>query len=214
MTVATPGRAVHNPFCTRHVRPGRIPPLDSAGCEIDLGRVLARLAEIDGSAAIVGPHGSGKTTLLGHLAHLLDAEGRCAARVRIERVGDAGTLLAAVLRNRRGGVVCVDSWERLGPIWARAIRWCAVVSRTRLLVTSHGAGSLPTLWECHPTPAVLGAVVARLPGADTRTSLIAETDVQRAFRESAGNIREALFLLYDTYEARARAGSHRLKDGL
>lgn len=206
MTAATPGRAVHNPFCTRHVRPGRLPALDAAGREIDLSRVLARLSKIDGSAAIVGPHGSGKTTLLGHLAHVLEAEGRCTARVRIARIGDAVAVLAAVVRGRRGGVICVDSWERLGPIWAHVIHWCAMVSRTRLLVTSHTAGSLPTLWECRPSPAVLGAIVARLPCADTDMPPVVESDMQRAFYEASGNIREALFLLYDTYEARARAG--------
>jgi len=205
MTVATPDRAVHNPFCTRHVRPGRIPALDGAGREIDLARVLARLAEIDGSVAIVGPHGSGKTTLLGHLADVLEAEGRCAARVRIGRIGDAVALLAALAQARRGGVICVDSWERLGPIWTHVIRWCAFVARTRLLVTAHGAGPLPTLWECRPTLSVLGAIVARLPCADTGMPPIGEAEVQRAFRDASGNIREALFLLYDAFEARARA---------
>jgi len=205
MTAATPGKAVRNPFCTRHVHPGRMPALDAAGREIDLSRVLARLSEINGSAAIVGPHGSGKTTLLGRLADVLEAEGSCAARVRIGRIGDALAVLAALVRGRRGSVVCVDSWERLGPIWAHAIRWCAFVSRTRLLVTAHGVGALPTLWECRPTPAVLRALVARLPCGDTVMPPILEADVQRAFRDASGDIREALFLLYDTFEARARS---------
>lgn len=205
MTAATPYRALHNPFCTRHVRPGRLPALDAAGREVDLSRVLARLAEIGGSAAIVGPHGSGKTTLLSHLARMLEAKGRCAAQVRIRRIGDAMALLAAMIRGPRGGVICVDGWERLGPIWTYVIRWCAVVSRTRLIVTAHNAGLLPTLWECRPTPAVLGAIVSRLPRADTGMPPIVETDVQQAFHDASGDVREALFLLYDTFEVRARA---------
>lgn len=194
---------VGNPFCTRHVRPGRLPSFDAAGRPIDLPRVLARLAEIEGSAEIIGPHGSGKTTLLGHLADALEAEGDRVVRVRVARSSDVVTLLAAVARGRRGGVVCVDSWERLGLPWAPLVRWCAAASGTRLLVTAHRKGPLPTLWECTTAPAVLAAIVARLP-RDAGAPCIVENDVEEAFNRAAGNIREALFLLYDTFEARAR----------
>lgn len=205
MTAAA-DKAVANPFCTRHVRPGRLPSFDAAGRPVDLARVLTRLADSDGSAAIVGPHGSGKTTLLGHLADALEAEGRRVARVRISRSRDAVALLAAVVRARRGDIVCVDSWERLGRPWALVVRWCAAAARARLLVTAHRTGPLPTLWQCTTTPAVLAAIVSRLPCGDPAARLIDEADMQHAFGRASGNIREALFLLYDTFEARARAG--------
>lgn len=198
--------AVGNPFCTRHVRPGRLPSLDEAGRPVDLARVLTRLADIDGSGAIVGPHGSGKTTLLGHLADALEAEGRRVVRKRISRASDAVALLATVARTRHGDIVCVDSWERLGWPWALVVRWCAAAARARLLVTAHRIGPLPTLWQCTTTPAVLGAIVARLPCGDPAARLIDEIDMQHAFRRASGNVREALFLLYDTFEARSRAG--------
>lgn len=204
MTAVAPHGVVGNPFSTRHVRPGRVPALDAAGREIDLSELLARFAKINRSAAIVGPHGSGKTTLLGQLADVLEADGSVVARVRIGRIDDTLTLLAAVVRVRRGGVVCVDSWERLGPIRAHVIRWCACAARTRLLVTAHGKSALPTLWECRPTPTVLRALVGRLPSGGAGMPPILEADMQQAFHDASGDIREALFLLYDTFEARAR----------
>lgn len=204
MTTAVPANLMGNPFCTRHVRPGRLPAFDAAGLPIDLSRMRNRLDTIAGSAAIVGPHGSGKTTLLGHLADALEAQGERVARMRVGRFRDAVMLLMAVATARRGDIICVDSWERLGVPWALIIRRYASASRVRLLVTAHRVGELPTLWECITTPAVLGAIVARLPCGDSGPRLIHDSDMRNAFRAASGNIREALFLLYDTFEARAR----------
>jgi hypothetical protein len=201
---AAPGNLVGNPFCTRHVRPGRLPSFDAAGRLIDLACMQNRLGTLAGSAAIVGPHGSGKTTLLGHLADLLEAQGETVARMRVGRARDAVMLLAAVATARRGDIICVDSWERLGAPWALVIRRCASAAQVRLLVTAHHAGELPTLWECSTTPALLGAIVARLPVGGSGPRLIHDSDMRTAFHAASGNIREALFLLYDTFEARAR----------
>lgn len=192
-----------NPFCTRHVLPGRLPSFDASGRPVNLDEVLARLAAIGGSAAIVGRHGSGKTTLLWQLADALEAEGRRVVRVRLRHTRDIGRLLEAVARVRRGGVVCVDSWERLGPLSSLAVTWCARVMSAGLIVTAHRTGPLPTLWESITTPAVLGAVVHQLAHPAGMPAVI-EGDVDEAFREASGNIREALFLLYDRFEDRAR----------
>jgi len=201
---AAPGNLVGNPFCTRHVRPGRLPSFDAAGAPIDLARMRNRLGTLAGAAAIVGPHGSGKTTLLGHLADELEAQGERVVRMRIGRARDAVMLLAAVATARRGGIICVDSWERLGTPWALVIRRCASAAQVRLIVTAHHAGELPTLWECSTTPALLGAIVARLQVGDSDPRLIEDSDMSNAFHAASGNIREALFLLYDAFEHRAR----------
>ena len=50
----------------------------------------------------------------------------------------------------------------------------------------------------------LAAIVARLPAGDSGPRLIHDSDMRTAFHAASGNIREALFLLYDTFEARAR----------
>lgn len=194
--------SVGNPFCTRHVRPGRLLSLDATGRPVDLAPLVSKLAAAGISAAVIGPHGSGKTTLLGHLADALEARCERVIRMRVGRARDAVKLLGAVAGARPGGIICVDGWERLGVAWAFVVRQSASAAGVRLLVTAHRAGPLPTLWECTTTPALLEAIVASLPGGGCGS--IQEADVQEAFRAASGDIREALFLLYDTFEARAR----------
>lgn len=191
-----------NPFSTRAIRAGRIPPLDHVGRPICLAAVLADLEGRGGSAAIVGPHGSGKTTLLGHLADALEADGRRVARVRLHGRQGVATLLRAVAC---GGVVCVDSWERLGRPAALLMRGLARIRGTRLVVTAHRLGLLPPLWICRTSPALLAAIVDRLPERGGFLPSERPLRLDEAFRRSAGDIREALFTLYDRFEERSGA---------
>jgi energy-coupling factor transporter ATP-binding protein EcfA2 len=191
-----------NPFSTRSIRTGRIPPLDDAGHHVCLTEVLADLAERGGSAAIVGPHGSGKTTLLRHLADAMERRGQRVERVRLHGKQGVVTLLRAVVR---GGFVCVDSWERLGRPTALLVRWLARIRGTRLVVTAHRPGPLPTLWACHTSPALLAAIVDRLPEQGGFLPSERPVQIEDAFRRSKGDIREALFMLYDRFEERAGA---------
>lgn len=202
MIVADATDARGNPFCTRHVRPGRMPPLDAAGRPLDIPGMLVSLASLGGSAALVGPHGSGKTTLLAHLAAALEANGGRVERVRLRGWRDLVSLARAVARSAGGGTVCVDSWERLGRPWTGVVRWFARRRGARLLVTAHHRGALPTLWECSTSTALLTALTDRL----RVDPAIGQHDVEEAFQRAAGDIREALFLLYDRFEERARAG--------
>ena len=148
MTMPPVKEHVRNPFCTRSIRPGRIPPLDGCGRPLDVTSLLAAFKTLGGSAALVGPHGSGKTTLLWHLAAALAACGHRVERVRLSDGRGLVLLATAVIRGAGGGVVCVDSWERLGRPWAEIVRWIARAGGTRLLVTAHRPGQLPTLWTC------------------------------------------------------------------
>ncbi|MFM8495513.1 MAG: hypothetical protein ACKOEM_08305 [Planctomycetia bacterium] len=196
---------VCNPFCTRSIRPGRIPPLDGSGRPLDVTALLASFDAFRGSAALVGPHGSGKTTLLWHLAAALAARGRRVERVRLSDGRGLVLLVAAVIRGVGGGVVCVDSWERLGRPWADLVRWIARAGGTRLLVTAHRPGRLPTLWICRTSPSLLASIVAGLPNGGALVSPEREQQIAEVFRLSAGDIRESLFALYDRFEERARA---------
>lgn len=191
-----------NPFSTRSIRTGRIPPLDDAGHHVCLAEVLADLAGRGGSAAIVGPHGSGKTTLLWHLADAMEGRGQRVERVRLHGGQGVVTLLRSVIR---GGVVCVDSWERLGRPAALLVRWLARIRGTRLVVTAHRPGPLPTLWACRTSPALLAAIVDRLPEQGGFLPSERPVLIEEAFRRSEGDIREALFMLYDRFEERASA---------
>lgn len=205
MTAITMGEPVRNPFCTRSVSPGRIPPFDDSGRALDALALLAALEERGGSAALVGPHGSGKTTLLWHVAAALEARGRRVERVRLSDAHSVVAAIRAVIRQTGGGIVCADSWERLGRPWADLVRWCAGILGARLVVTAHHPGPLPTLWTCRTSPALLAAIVTQLPHDAGPAWPERERQIEDAFRQSAGDIREALFMLYDRFEERARA---------
>lgn len=195
-----------NPFATRHTRPGRIPPLDSEGRPIEPIELLAQLRTLGGMAAIQGPHGSGKTTLMTHLARALERRGSLAAIVRLRSRRDAVAAFAAIVRARPGQTVCIDSWERMGTVPAAVARFAAAVLGCGLLVTSHRDTGLPLLAAGAPTLRLLGAIVRRLPDrGDWLGSLISADDIEAAFSTSDGNLREALYALYDAFERNARA---------
>lgn len=201
-----------NPFATRHVRPGRVEPLGPAGHPLDCDGLLERLDWIGGSGMILGPHGSGKSTLLERLIERLRDRNRFGGKVRvIAGTGMPGPhvprenrspprLLRAITAAPAGTVVCLDGWERLH----RALRW-GVIGAARLLgrgllVTGHRTGPLPVLIRMEPSSVLLAAVVDRLPDA---LGLITPADVESAYTGSRGNMREALFDLYDLFERRA-----------
>jgi len=216
-----------NPFSTRHTRPGRIIALDGYGRPRDIEALLCLLAARGGRAAIRGPHGSGKTTLLEHLARRLAADGATVARVRLRSWRDAplsalrdiAVALGAILRCPAGGTVCIDSWEQLGRTGAVIAKLLASLRRCGLLVTTHRDTCLPLLAAGDTTPALLAAIVRMLPGSDNWIgAVVAPADIEDAFEKSAGNIREALYELYDRFEERTKAGSleatRRQVDGL
>ena len=196
-----------NPFSTKFTRPGAIPPLTETGDPIDLNDLLARLASLGGIAAIVGPHGSGKTTLLLALEKSLAEDSWLCRTIRLGDGWwkDARVVVAAIFRCGRGNVLFVDGWERLGPVTAATIHLVARLFGHRLLVTAHAPGTIPTLVECKTTPALLSCIQQRLNG---RVAPVDAREVDRAFRAAKGDIREALFDLYDRFEeARERQAS-------
>jgi hypothetical protein len=193
------GRLPVNPFATRFVRPGALAPLDAHGRPLDLPALAARFRGLR-RAAIEGPHGHGKTTLLKALAAHMACDDTPVTTLRLRSLADSAPVLAAILRATPGSVVCIDSWERLGPIavLARAAAWW---SRCSLLVTSHRPTGMPVLWKSDTTPDLLAAIVARLPDHAGR---IDAADIAQAFATQSGNLRESLYDLYDRFEARSR----------
>lgn len=191
-----------NPFATRWTRPGRIAARDARGRPLDVVGLLGQLAELGGSGAVEGPHGSGKTTLLAALATELDHRGLLAARVRIRSWRDVATLLQIVWRARPGSVVCVDSWEAIGGAFGIIARGLARWSRCGLIVTSHRPAGLPRLWRCETSEELLARIVASLPDEGGR---MGPEDIRRSFERHAGNLRESLLDLYDTFEGRRPA---------
>lgn len=193
----TPPRS--NPFSTRYTRPGRLTPLDAAGLPLDLDGLVDRLVAVGGRAAIEGPHGSGKTTLLTALAARIEAAGGRARFVRVRGSADVGSIVQAI-----GGptttTVCVDGWERLPWPVATLVRWRSACLGGSLIVTAHRATGLPLLHRCRTSEVVLAEIVRQLPDHGGR---VTEQDLAAAFARHAGNLREALYDLYDRYERRS-----------
>jgi hypothetical protein len=186
-----------NPFATRFVRPGalayRLPP------GLSLEELVARLRDHAWQGQIVGPHGSGKSSLVTALEPALTAAGRELVRVRLR---DGQRRWPAEIDPRRwhgATLVIVDGYEQLDR-WAR---WRLARRRRRagggLLVTAHASVGLPTIWETRPTAELLAALVADL----LRKPELTEAEralVDAAFERRSGDLREALFDLFDDVE--------------
>lgn len=201
VTSRIPGASRRNPFATRFIRPGRLAPRDGTGLPLDAAALLERLTAGGGAAALEGPHGSGKTTLLLAIAAAATAAGRLGGIVRVRTRADAMAVVRLVARVAPNALVCVDSWERMGPIAAACTRWTARRRGCGLLVTSHRRTGLPVLVECCTTVPLLAQLVGALPD---HGGLITDADVAAAHAAHGGNLREALLDLYDRFEARAR----------
>ena len=172
MSEAAPDIRAGNPFSTRSVRPGRIPPLDGTGSPLCVAEMLVGLERCGGSAALVGPHGSGKTTLLWHLADALETRGCRVERVRLHGGRGAMSLIRALIHAARGSVVCIDSWERLGWPGALAARWFAALGGLRAVAGAALGGQQ----RGHP-----GREVGRGWSGDARRGgLEAQTEQQQA----------------------------------
>lgn len=202
MTSAVHAATPRNPFATRHTRPGCLVPRDPAGEPLDVVALAARARRLR-TAAIEGPHGAGKTNLLHALARHLAGADLLGGTVRVRSRRDGLAVVRAALRARPGTTVCVDGWEALGRAGAVVVRRLAACRRVGLVVTCHRSAGLPALVRCTTTPALLARLVADLPG---HGGLIDASDVREAFAARCGNVREALYDLYDRFERRARGG--------
>jgi hypothetical protein len=192
----TRGRYV-NPFATRYTRPGNVQPLNEDGGRFDAEELLAHLAANGGCGGFVGPHGSGKSTRLEAVAAIAAERGMPVRRIRLRRWRDVFRAMWAVVITRRGGLVCLDSLEqagRVGTVWLRCL---AFLTGVQMLGTSHTAMGLPTLLTCRTSTALLQRIVEQLP---SHGGSVSEADLIEAFEASNGNLREALFVLYDRVE--------------
>ena len=206
MNDSSPGlpSPIANPFATRYVASARLLPRDEHGHRLDLPTLLLRLADLGGSAAIIGPHGTGKTTLLGHLARVAEEGGRLVHRARARHRTDSVWIGRDISRLQPGCLACLDSWEALGPLGGMVVLALARGRGVALLVTSHRRGVLPTLVTTRGSAALLAALMADLPdfeawfGRDVHAADVA------AAVSPEGDLRLAFDRLYDLYEGRTR----------
>jgi len=190
-----------NPFATRFTTPGRLAIRHHDGTQLDPGLLVEALDRLGGEAAIEGPHGSGKTTLLVAMADLLEARQRLARLMRLRSRRDARRALMVLRAAVPGSVLCIDSWEQAGCWTAAALRWTARRRAVGLVVTSHRSTGLPLLHRGSTSPLLLARLVADLPA---HGGVITAADIVAAHDRHAGDLRAALFDLYDRFEARIR----------
>jgi hypothetical protein len=176
-----------------------LPPLDAAGVPIDAGQLLARLRP--GGMAIEGPHGHGKSTLLRAVLSQAALAGRPTSLHRVGGRAWVRRILCAIASARPGAVVGIDGWELLPVGMACLLGTAATCRRATLVVTTHGPGRLPVLARCETSPRLLAALVDLLPPHGGR---ILPEDIEAAFRRHGGDVREALYDLYDRFERRVR----------
>jgi hypothetical protein len=189
-----------NPFCAARLRPGTIDFV------FEQGKSLQQLVDILEANAwqgqITGSHGTGKSTLLAALTPAIEGRGRSVKSVTLS----AGQrrlprdFIRSLRRPAGLGVAAVDGVEQLHP-WNRLFlkRFCRTHG-AGLVVASHRRWDLPGLYQTAVDEARAWSVVQRLQsGFPPRIEI--EDLLQRLARHE-GNLREALFDLYDLYEER------------
>jgi ABC-type cobalamin/Fe3+-siderophores transport system ATPase subunit len=184
-------RARDNPFRTELMQQVRYRFADVTWPEI-----LRRCEALKYRAALIGPHGSGKTTLLEDLEPRLNEHGFGTCRIRLDE--EQPRFAAGLMRNlftqlTSADILLFDGAEQLNlPAWG----WFKWQARNLggLIITTHEAGRLPTLFECKTSPELLAGIAADLLQAPVDT---VETSAKKLFQKHRGNVREALREWYD-----------------
>lgn len=192
-----------NPFSTRFVKPGAASYLFPPG--VSAAALVEQFNQQGCRGAIVGPHGTGKSTLLSVLDETFGSTGWRVVKFGLhegERTLPCDWRRAVSVAQPRPLVV-VDGYEQLG--WFA--RWRLDLQCRRggagLLVTSHQPVRYPTLLETSGSEATFRNVVDHLLESADKARLPDEI-IDHAWRTHRGNIREALFALYDAYEHQRR----------
>lgn len=193
-----------NPFSTRFVRPGAIGFLFDAGESAE--GLIDRLRAQGWLGEIIGPHGTGKSTLLEALKPLLEQAGRRVVHLKLtaERPALRVSELFGGAWDSRTQVI-VDGHEQL-----RFGARCILGLRRRLcgagmLVTAHQSAGFPLLYASRGDELIFQRLVEGL--LRDRDALVTRDDAMQALQATSGDVREALFRLYDLYESRKHAQS-------
>ena len=148
--------------------------------------------------AILGPKGYGKSTLCERLLMEARQEEWSGHTIRLSSSDNARSCKDAVeelladLRPRDKLLVILDGAEQLRHReWSRFLR--RVPQQAALLITSHEAGRLPTIFTCQTSPALL-ADLARQCWPEVWEVL--DLNPAELWHQTDGNIRDALAELY------------------
>ena len=203
MSVLFPSPGPDNPFAASRIRPGAMPFLPPAGQ--DIASLVGRSRENGWWGEVLGGHGTGKSSLLYALMPAIHEAGR---QTRLVELHDAQRRLPGGLRGladlQPPAVLLVDGYEQLAR-WnrLRLKQYC----RRRdigLLATAHQTAGLPTLFQTAVDVDRAWQIVAQLQ--QSYRPLVTRQDLADCLRRHDGNLREALFDLYDLYQRRNRQG--------
>jgi hypothetical protein len=192
-----------NPFSASRLRPGTIDFIFEHGKT--LGQLVDLLEANQWRGAITGLHGTGKSTLLAAMTPAIEARGRVVSCVTL--TAGQRTLPRDFLASPRlaagQGVAAVDGIEQLSA-WSRLRlkRFCKSHG-AGLLVASHRSARLPVIYQTAIDVPRAWRVVERFQ--DGFTPLVRLSDLVERLAQRHGNLREALFDLYDIYEERRRS---------
>lgn len=188
-----------NPFSTRFVRPGAIPFHFREDESAEL--LVEKLQRNRWRGEIIGPHGTGKSTLLESLKPFIEIAGRTIIHLKLtaEKPSLKGSELFGGAWNAKT-LVIIDGYEQL-PLPAR----CILAARRRLsgagmLITAHEPRGFPPLYQTGASEPIFNDLVELL--VRETHSTITRTEAAQALQASNGNVRDALFRLYDLYESR------------
>ena len=185
-----------NPFATRFTRPGAchyLPPGQSPGT------IVAALRQAGWWGQIVGPHGSGKSTLVATLIPEMIGQGRRGGPFALSQgQRQLPGALAPGSWNSQTQVV-IDGYEQLSWWNRRKVQSLSRRAGAGLLITTHKSCGLANLFQTAPSLPLAQSIVGQLVPADTT---ITADDVDQAWQEQGGNLRELLFRLYDLYQSR------------
>lgn len=156
--------------------------------------LLGHLKKLRYRAAIVGPHGHGKTTLLDALEPRLQECGWSTHRLRLNtscrHLSPQEWRTVSTLDT--SDILLLDGFEQLGLLQQKKIM--KLTQRAGgLVVTSHHARFLPTLYQCRTSPQLLRNLIEEL---EPKCPLN-QTAVNALFQRHKGNVRNALRELYD-----------------
>jgi len=211
-TLARPG-APANPFCTRFHAPGALEFLFQAERGAASAEELyARSAQHGFRGQISGPHGTGKTTLLNRLEAEFEARGHVVLRVTLrdgQRHMPKGWISPLSTGSQRQGlpvppsILFLDGAEQLSrPAWWY-VRWRCRRLKLGLMATTHGTLGLPDLYRTGVDEKLAEDLAARvLAQSPALPRLVAAHEARAALAAAQGDMREALFRMYDWYEAR------------
>jgi hypothetical protein len=188
-------RACDNPFRTERILQMRY-RLEG----ITWTELLARCEKLRYRAALVGPHGSGKTTLLEDLEPRLRELGFGTRLIRLDAehpAFDPGFADALAAGHTTRDIVLFDGAEQMNPFEWRWFHW-RMRHTGGLIITTHQAGRLLTLWECRTSPALLAGIAGDLLEVERATL---HCQAEMLFQKHRGNLRDALWEWYDLVDA-------------